>query len=56
MHPEIPWTAIVGRRNLIAHGYAVIDRGRLFETVTRDLPPLLARLDRIVKEQAKQRR
>jgi uncharacterized protein with HEPN domain len=33
----------------------VIDHGRLFETVTDDLPPLIARLEEIMGERAKAR-
>jgi uncharacterized protein with HEPN domain len=54
-YPEVPWTKIIGQRNVIAHGYAVIDHGRLFETVTDDLPPLIARLEEIMGERAKAR-
>jgi uncharacterized protein with HEPN domain len=48
-HPEIPWIAIIGQRNVIAHGYAVIDHGRLFATVTSDIPTLILNLERIVE-------
>lgn len=48
MHGEIPWVAIIGQRNIIAHRYAAIDYGRLFETVTGDLPALITELERIV--------
>lgn len=48
-HAEIPWNAIIGQRNIIAHRYAAIDYGLLFTTVTRDLPALIATLERIVE-------
>jgi len=48
-HPDIPWSQIVGQRNVIAHGYAVLDYSRLFETVTRDLPGLVERLEAILE-------
>ena len=47
--PRIPWAKIIGQRNVIAHGYAVIDHSRLFRTVTQDLPGLITDLKRIVK-------
>ncbi len=47
--PRIPWAKIIGQRNVIAHGYAVIDHSRLFRTVTQDLPGVIADLERIVK-------
>ena len=49
-YPHIPWTQIIGQRNVIAHGYAVLDYGRLFRTVTDDLPGLIENLERIVIE------
>jgi len=52
-HPEIPWIAIIGQRNVIAHGYAVIDYGRLFATVTNDIPVLILNLERIVEKLSK---
>jgi uncharacterized protein with HEPN domain len=52
-HPEIPWMAIIGQRNVIAHGYAVIDYGRLFATATNDIPTLILNLERIVEKLSK---
>ena len=52
-HPEIPWVAIIGQRNIIAHGYAVIDYGRLFATVANDIPTLILNLERIVDKLSK---
>ena len=53
VHPEIPWIAIIGQRNIIAHGYAVIDYGRLFATATNDIPTLILNLERIVEKLSK---
>lgn len=52
-HPEIPWIAIIGQRNIIAHGYAAIDYGRLFATATNDIPTLILNLERIVEKLSK---
>ena len=49
-HPDIPWSNIIGMRNRLVHGYDVIDYDLLWETVTSDLPPLIAALQKIVKE------
>jgi len=48
-HPEIPWPQIIGMRNRLIHGYDVIDYDLLWDTVTADLPPLIAALERIVE-------
>ena len=52
-YPEIPWIAIIGQRNVIALGYAAIDYGRLFATVTNDIPTLILNLERIVQKLSK---
>jgi uncharacterized protein with HEPN domain len=43
--PTIPWNEIKGMRNQIVHGYADTERDTLWETVTSDLPLLIAALD-----------
>ncbi len=42
--PDIPWKAIIGMRNHIAHGYFEIDADIVFEAVKKDIPPLLEAL------------
>lgn len=39
--PDIPWKAVIGMRNHIAHGYFELDADLVFEAVTNDIPPLL---------------
>jgi uncharacterized protein with HEPN domain len=41
-HPEIPWADIAGFRNRLVHAYLDIDLDLAWNTVVRDLPPLLA--------------
>lgn len=38
---EVPWKAIIGMRNHIAHGYFELDAELIYETIVRDIPPLL---------------
>jgi uncharacterized protein with HEPN domain len=47
-HTEIPWPRIIGMRNRLVHGYDVIDYDLLWDTITSDLPPLIAALEKIV--------
>lgn len=49
-NPKIPWPQIIGMRNRLIHGYDVIDFDLLWDTVTDDLPPLIATLQEIVRE------
>ena len=46
--PGIAWPSIVGMRNRLIHGYDKIDFDILWQTVTEDLPPLIASLEKIV--------
>lgn len=39
--PDIPWHAVVGMRNHIAHGYFELDADIIFEAVSVDIPSLL---------------
>ena len=47
-HPEIPWRVLVGMRNRLIHGYDRISHDVLWDTVTKDLPTLVAQLEQIV--------
>ena len=49
-HPEIPWGDIVGMRNRLIHAYFDIDFERVSDTITTDLPPLIANLERLLVE------
>lgn len=39
-YPDIPWKAIVGMRNHIAHGYFELDAEIVYETVSTNIPSL----------------
>ncbi len=43
-HSTVPWAAMRGMRNRIAHGYFDIDMNIVWETVQRDLPALIGPL------------
>lgn len=47
-HPEIPWSAIVGTRNRLIHGYFDIDLDIVWKTLTEDLPQLAQALGKIL--------
>jgi len=40
-YPEIPWTAIAGMRDRIAHGYDSIEHSVLWNAAKNDIPVLL---------------
>ena len=43
-YPGIPWRDMIGMRNMVIHGYDVVDLDILWETVQTDLPGLIERL------------
>lgn len=47
--PEIPWSEIVGMRNILVHGYFDIDTDIVWETATRDIPALKPAVERLLK-------
>lgn len=48
-HPSIPWTAIVGMRNRLVHGYFDIDKSVVWRTATEEIPALLAQLNAVLQ-------
>ena len=49
-YPEIPWTDIMGLRNIIAHEYHWIDEEEIYRVITCDLQPLLEMVCRMKTE------
>jgi uncharacterized protein with HEPN domain len=47
---QIPWLDIVGMRNRLIHAYFDIDFDRVLDTITADLPPLIASLESALGE------
>jgi uncharacterized protein with HEPN domain len=45
--PEIPWSAIISKRNRLIHGYFDIDTEVVWKTVTEELPILLRQLQAV---------
>jgi uncharacterized protein with HEPN domain len=43
-HPPVPFKAIIGMRNILAHDYGRVDPKELWATVHASLPALLAEL------------
>lgn len=46
-HPGIPWTEVIGLRNVVIHDYAGIDSDIIWNIISNDLPPLLIELQSI---------
>ena len=48
-YPEVPWELISGTRNRLAHGYIDVDLDIIWAIVTRDLPPLIEKIEGVLK-------
>lgn len=47
-YATIPWLDIINMRNRLIHAYFDIDLEILWDTVTKEIPPLIAELEKIV--------
>ena len=43
-YPALPWRSMIGMRHRLIHAYYDVDLDRVWDTVTVDLPPLIAQL------------
>jgi uncharacterized protein with HEPN domain len=48
-HPDVPWRTMRGVRNVVVHEYFGVDAVILWTTVQHDLPPLVSRLEAVLR-------
>ncbi|MCZ7383614.1 MAG: DUF86 domain-containing protein [Candidatus Methanoperedens sp.] len=48
-YPDLPWSDMVGMRNIMIHEYDDVDLVIVWETVNNDLPPLIDALEKILQ-------
>jgi len=44
-NPDINWSGIIGMRNIIAHGYFIIDSDIIWLTIKERLPELMTQIE-----------
>ncbi len=49
-YPEVPWAEMGAMRNFVIHQYPEIEPQIVWDTITRNLPPLVPLLERILAE------
>ncbi len=49
-YPDLPWIQMIGARNRLIHGYDSVDFDILWAIVSRDLPIVITRLEKILEE------
>ena len=48
-HPNVPWSPIIGMRNILTHNYFEIDLEIVWSAVERELPELKPKIEAILR-------
>jgi len=49
-YPRIPWSKIIGFRNILVHHYFSIDPNEIWRVVMVEIPPLKQEIEQILKK------
>ena len=51
-YPIIPWQNIIGMRNRLIHAYFDINFEMLWNTIQKDLPPLIIEVQKVINQES----
>ncbi len=51
-HPDIPWRAMIGQRNILIHAYAKVDLDKVWDSAREGVPALIEALVRLIPPDA----
>ena len=54
--PEVPWSNIIGMRNILVHGYFDIDTDIVWNAATHDVPAIKPAVEQLLKKLEEQGR
>ncbi len=54
-YPGIPWSSMAGMRDVLIHGYMGVDLGIVWDVVVNRVGPILAEIERVLRETAGER-
>lgn len=46
--PFVPWHEVVGMRNILAHGYSIVDLDAVWGVIIDDLPAIISMIESLI--------